>query len=64
MDGFMLRVLRPTGDLHGRRKLEPRREQRPRCGKVEQRMEHDYRDVGVRVVPGATTELPRCTEAA
>ena len=25
----------------------------------EQGMEHDYRDVGVRVVPGATTELPR-----
>jgi len=26
---------------------------------VEQRMEHDYMDVGVRVVPGATTELSR-----
>ena len=25
-------------------------------------MEHDYRDVGVRVVPGATTELPRKPE--
>jgi hypothetical protein len=25
-------------------------------------MEHDYMDVGVRVVPGATTELPRMPE--
>ncbi len=26
--------------------------------KLEQRMEHDYTDVGVRVAPGAATELP------
>ena len=28
------------------------------CGEVEQRMEHDYREVGGRVTPGAVTELP------
>ncbi len=33
-------------------------ERLPRHWKLEQRMEHDYTDVGVRVAPGAATELP------
>ena len=30
----------------------------PGMAKVEQRLEHDYREVGGRVTPGAVTELP------
>ena len=33
-------------------------ERLPRCRKLEQRKEHDYRDIGVRVAPGAAIELP------
>ncbi len=39
-------------------------EQLSRCRKVEQRMEHDYKDIEVRVAPGAATELPRRAGAA
>ena len=54
--------------VHGRtRQSRVRNEDREQCTtagtqEVEQRMEHDYTDVGVRVVPGATTELPRKPE--
>ena len=34
----------------------------PGMAKVEQRLEHDYREVGGRVTPGAVTELPSTTD--
>ena len=74
MDGFMLRVLRPTGQglflqsycissIHGGQMWGGTNTwtcevERSRSPSREQRMEHDSREGGVRVVPGATTELP------
>ena len=46
---------KPVGTAGGRATQETK----PRSNCREQRRKHDYKDVGVRVVPGATIELPR-----
>ncbi len=57
MHDSMARIV-PDNPLAFPPSMAVRRRTTARMQEVEQRREHDYTDVGVRVAPGAATELP------
>ena len=58
MHDSMARIV-PDNPLAFPPSMAVRRRTTARMQEVEQRREHDYTDVGVRVAPGAATELPK-----